>query len=328
MVHVQPDLSAVDVYRVSPSPNPETYKPGLVWSRYARVNGSGVLRDLQKYAKEIMPTKGLDGLFEHIVHEHSAPLAPDFVPEPEQIFYERVVGISGRLITILKPGQTVTFQMGSPEGEGGRFTDEKQHEVTLTEAHKMQATLATWRQVLAVMPELKNRFDSLRRAGLSGLDYAAVNVWYYEALEFASRVSKISGRRYRLPTEAEWENAARAGTPSWFMYSSGNDARQLAKYAVYSANSNGQTNPVGLERANPWGLRMIGNAWQWASDWYGSYPNEAVTNPKGAAAGTYRVFRGGSWLNDAVLLRSANRLDDPGRRDIPIGVRLVEESIP
>jgi len=116
------------------------------------------------------------------------------------------------------------------------------------------------------------------------------------------------GYAYRLPTEAEWEYAARAGTTN--RYSFGNDSDYLECYERFwfRDNSNSRTHPVGRLPANPWGLHdMTGNVFEWCSDWYGTYPMYPETDPQGPATGTYRVARGGSYYAQPYNCRSAAR---------------------
>ena len=113
--------------------------------------------------------------------------------------------------------------------------------------------------------------------------------------------------KYRLPTEAEWEYACRASTPTVFSF--GDEIDRIGEYAWYSDNSQNRTHPGGKKKPNAWGLYdMHGNVWEWCQDWYGDYPSNSVADPKGPDKGKYRVLRGGSWLNYAGDLRSANRL--------------------
>ena len=128
---------------------------------------------------------------------------------------------------------------------------------------------------------------------------------------------------YRLPTEAEWEYAVRAGTRT--AYSFGDDASQLGVHAWYGANSDSKTHPVGQKQPNGWGLfDMHGNVWEWVADWYGDYPHGAVTDPRGPRSGALRVYRGGSWLNGARYCRAANRYGgSPGLRNYLLGFRLA-----
>jgi formylglycine-generating enzyme required for sulfatase activity len=145
-----------------------------------------------------------------------------------------------------------------------------------------------------------------------------------EVQTFIQRLNEPEGtNRYRLPTEAEWEYAVRAGTTS--AYSFGDNANQLEHYAWYEDNSNKQTHPVGQKQPNPWGLYdMHGNVWEWVQDWYGEYSQSAVTDPTGPSGGDGRVLRGGSWSSNARYLRSANRSNyAPDNRYECLGFRLA-----
>ena len=139
--------------------------------------------------------------------------------------------------------------------------------------------------------------------------------------EFIRRLNEresASGYVYRLPTEAEWEYAARAGT-------TGARHGELDEVAWYSDNSGPTTHPVGEKQANAWGLHdTLGNVWEFVADWYGEYPAGAVTDPQGPDTGSGRVIRGGSWGGGAGYVRSAVRFSrSPGHRDGFIGFRLV-----
>jgi formylglycine-generating enzyme required for sulfatase activity len=137
---------------------------------------------------------------------------------------------------------------------------------------------------------------------------------------------RIAQQSYRLPTEAEWEYACRAGSKS--AYSFGESSKSLGDYAWFGGNSNGQTHPVGEKKANAWGLYdMHGNVWEWCSDWYGDYPKGAVSDPVGIREGSYRVLRGGCWSNEAANCRSANRVRiTPDDRNDYLGFRLALSS--
>ena len=133
---------------------------------------------------------------------------------------------------------------------------------------------------------------------------------------------------YRLPTEAQWEYAARAGTTTAFndgVERNTIDASAVGLLGWFRDNSEGRPREVGQLRANAWGLHdMHGNVWEWVWDWLGNYPNEAQTDPLGASSGTYRVARGGSWSRSAEFLRSAQRIrGNPFDGSNILGVRLV-----
>jgi formylglycine-generating enzyme required for sulfatase activity len=138
---------------------------------------------------------------------------------------------------------------------------------------------------------------------------------------FITTLNQRSGKNYRLPTEAEWEYAARSGGKSE-KYSGGSDVTAVA---WYSANSGSTTHPVGQKQANGLGLYdMSGNVWEWVSDWYGSYGTAAQVNPQGPTTGSGRVDRGGSWSFDPVDVRASSRLNyEPGLRGYSLGFRLV-----
>jgi|688.fasta_scaffold93100_3 hypothetical protein len=134
---------------------------------------------------------------------------------------------------------------------------------------------------------------------------------------------KALGRVYRLPTEAQWEYACRAGSKTAFSF--GESSKSLGDYAWFYENSNRQTHPVGEKKANAWGLYdMHGNVREWCSDWYGEYPKGAVSDPEGPKEGSYRVNRGGGCSSPDVTCLSANRrLDGPSSRLECIGFRVA-----
>ena len=136
---------------------------------------------------------------------------------------------------------------------------------------------------------------------------------------------KAAGRVYRLPTEAEWEYACRAGTTT--KYSFGNDEGALGDYAWHKANSGGKTHRVGEKRGNPWGLYdMHGNVWEWCQDWYGNFPKSAVTDHTGSNSVSYRISRGGSWLSTVNTCRSACRVSQyPSLSSTNRGLRVASD---
>ena len=163
-----------------------------------------------------------------------------------------------------------------------------------------------------------------------GRDCPVEWVSWNEVQEYIGKLNARSGgRRYRLPTEAEWEYAARAGTTTDTYAGDmtkprGNDP-VLNRIAWYRENSGGGTHPVGRKAPNAWGLHdMLGNVWEWVEDWKGDYPGGRVTDPVGPRSGSERVFRGGSWLSGAGACRSADRYgSSPGARGIALGFRLL-----
>jgi formylglycine-generating enzyme required for sulfatase activity len=232
------------------------------------------------------------------------------------------------------------FTMGSPRGEEGRDRDETQHAVTLTRGFVMQSTEVTQGQFREVMGYNPSQFSSC------GAECPVEGVTWHEAAAYANGLSAREGlgacyscsgsgpgvtcapvgepyscRGYRLPTEAEWEYAARAGT-------TGPRYGDLDAVAWHNGNAGGTTHPVRQKQPNGWGLYdMLGNVWEWCHDWSGDYPGGAARDPAGPGAGSNRVLRGGSWFTGAGHARAAARTwFTPGHRDGAFGFRTVRSS--
>ncbi len=167
-----------------------------------------------------------------------------------------------------------------------------------------------------------------------GPDRPVEQVSWDDAQDFLRKLNErehAAGRlpkawRYRLPTEAEWEYAARAGTTTAYFF--GNGAGPLDDYAWYSSNSGKQTHDVGQKQANPWGLYDIyGNVWEWCEDWHGGYSEGEQTDPSGPPSGSNRVRRGGGWIGDPQDCRSAYRAFlTPVYRRYNLGFRVLAVS--
>ena len=152
------------------------------------------------------------------------------------------------------------------------------------------------------------------------------NVSWNDCQTFITRLNQLTGKNYRLPTEAEWEYAARGGANSTYsyIYSGGNTLNDVAWNYI---NSSSQTETVGTKQANALGLYdMSGNVWEWCNDWYGNYSSTAVTNPQGPAAGSSRVFRGGSWYSYGYSYRVSYRFFNNPSSRYGSGIRLVFSS--
>jgi formylglycine-generating enzyme required for sulfatase activity len=232
-----------------------------------------------------------------------------------------------------------TFTMGSPADEVERDDDEVQHSVTVSSFYmgKTEVTQKEYKEVMGTNPS-SFKEDNLPVEGVS----------WYNAIEFCNRLSQREGltpvytvkgtnvtwnrstHGYRLPTEAEWEYACRAGTATPF--STGNNiTTEQANYDGYPYNNNAKgtfrnkTVEVRSFKPNAWGLyNMHGNVWEWCWDSYEDYESEAHINPADTSSGTDRVIRGGSWLVHAEYLRSANRFNlSPSRATNALGFRLV-----
>jgi formylglycine-generating enzyme required for sulfatase activity len=186
-----------------------------------------------------------------------------------------------------------TFQMGSPDSEVGRSTDEGPvHEVTISKPFFMGQLLVTQAQYQQVMGDNPS-------VTAKGGDFPVENVRWEQAVAFCAKLSEKAGKTVRLPTEAEFEYATRAGTTTRYFY--GADAYDMTQLGAYSwtvQDCKNDLQPVGRKQPNPWGLYdMYGMVWQWCSDWYAdSYPAGKQTDPTGPQTGTERVLRGGSWL--------------------------------
>jgi formylglycine-generating enzyme required for sulfatase activity len=224
-----------------------------------------------------------------------------------------------------------TFQMGSPIEEEGARDAEGQHQVTISKDYYLGGTEVTQGQYEKVMgTNLSNFQKRVIRKSDSSM-YPVEQVSWEDAVEFCKKLSalpdeKKAGRVYRLPTEAEWEYACRAGSKT--AYSFGESSKSLGDYAWFAGNGISQTHPVGEKNPNAWGLYdMHGNVWEWCSDWFDDYPEGAVTDPVGHEEGSSRVFRGGGWSYVAAYCRSAYRNGYfPSTRDDSLGFRVALSS--
>ena len=209
-----------------------------------------------------------------------------------------------------------TFTMGAtPEMENPWDGEKPTHQVTLTNDYyigKYEVTQALWQAVMSNNPSY-----------FKGDNLPVEKVSWNDCQEFISKLNTITGKTFRLPTEAEWEYAARGGKKSkGYQYSGSNN---LSDVAWYEDNSGNKTHAVGSKQANELGIYdMSGNVWEWCQDWYGKYSSSSQTNPTGATSGSYRVIRGGSWFNAARYCRSSFRFNGtPVYRRIDLGLRLV-----
>ncbi|MCP4699889.1 MAG: SUMF1/EgtB/PvdO family nonheme iron enzyme [Gammaproteobacteria bacterium] len=235
--------------------------------------------------------------------------------------YEKVV----QRMRLIAPGR---FLMGSPESEPERYDDEHQHEVILTKGFWLADTACTQALWQAVTGNKPSRFK--------GPENPVEKVNWNDAQEFLQTLNKAAPQlNLRLPAEAEWEYACRAGTgtPFWF---GNNITPEQVNYNGNYPYADGQkglyrkkTVPVKKLPCNAWGLyQMHGNVWEWCQDWYSSYPQDTVSDPAGPDSGTDRVLRGGSWYNYGLYTRSAlrNRCRPDYRFD-QIGFRLARGQV-
>jgi formylglycine-generating enzyme required for sulfatase activity len=234
------------------------------------------------------------------------------------VFVAFSVGRVEQRLRWIRPG---TFLMGSPGDEEGRWDDEgPQHQVTFTRGYWLGDTPVTQALWEAVMDDNPSKFTGDPRRPVEQVSWEDCQR-FCAALE--ERVPGV-----RLPTEAEWEYACRAGTttPRYCDELEVHSARvTLDDVAWYKDNSGRQTHAVGGKHANAWRMHdMLGNIWEWCMDWYGSYASTAQQDPSGPATGGNRVSRGASWLLGARYVRAAYRgSDHPGNHGASLGFRLA-----
>ena len=235
-------------------------------------------------------------------------------PGPQSITDEA----SGIRLVWIPPGE---FEMGSPPGEAGRQIDERLHRVRLTRGFWLGATEVTQGQWTRIMGRNPSRFSRC------GPDCPVENVRWYDVRDFLARLNARSRGGFRLPTEAEWEYACRAGSPA--PYSTGSALPPAA--ARFDRRSPVR---VGSFAPNEWGLFDVhGNVWEWCADWYGPYagsePREPVLDPQGPPRGEKRVIRGGSFFFGADSCRCALRYTHrPGDRGFSLGFRIARDASP
>lgn len=264
-------------------------------------------------------------------------------PRQGNTFIEPLVNMS---FVYIEPGK---FKMGSPEDEVDRYNDERQHEVEIKKGFWMGQYEVSFNQYDAYIKATRRaKARDLSNWGRGSRPVIYIK-WFY-ANEFAKWLSKKTGHKYRLPTEAEWEYTARAGTTTAFSFGGhigGMDNHSFFKklldagkantdeqkalmneYAWYGENGQQQTHPVGEKKPNPWGLYdMHGNVWEWTSSVYSEdYDGSELISVADPKSNQKRSVRGGAWSFYAKGMRSADRrFFSPVMRLPYIGFRLVRE---
>ena len=260
----------------------------------------------------------------HILEGQTATLAGMLIANTSSSMASGT-SLTGNTITIpVKDGISIdmvrveagTFTMGATAEMKDPWDNEKPtHRVTLTNDYyigKYEVTQALWQAVMGNNPSY-----------FKGDNLPVEKVSWDDCQEFISKLNRLTGKTFRLPTEAEWEYAARGGKKSrGYQYSGSSN---ISDVAWYEDNSGSKTHAVGSKQANELGIYdMTGNVWEWCHDWYGKYSSSSQTNPTGATSGSIRVNRGGSWGSSAGLCRSSFRnYNSPDSRSVNLGLRLI-----
>lgn len=224
-----------------------------------------------------------------------------------------VNGVSFNMIAV--KGGTFTMGATSEQGSDADSDEKPTHQVTLSDycIGETEVTQELWQAVMGSNPSYF--IGNLQRP----VEYVSWN----ECQEFIKKLNQLTGKTFRLPTEAEWEYAARGGSQSQgYKYAGSNTIDDVA---WYTNNSSSTSHPVKQKQPNELGLYdMSGNVWEWCQDWYDSYSSTPQTNPAGPSSGSHRVNRGGSWGSNAGDCRVSNRDDNtPSNRNISLGLRLA-----
>ena len=221
-----------------------------------------------------------------------------------------------------------TFMMGATSGQGSDVYEWEKptHQVTLSSYYigQTEVTQALWKAVMGTtVSQQRDKANTYWPLRGEGSNYPRYYISWDECQSFVAKLNQLTGKRFRLPTEAEWEYSCRGGNMSrGYKYSGSNT---IGDVAWYKDNSNSETHPVATKSPNELGIYdMSGNVWELCQGWYGKYSSNAQTNPTGASSGSYRVSRGGCWFSFANYCRSSNRSNlSPDRRSSYVGLRLA-----
>jgi formylglycine-generating enzyme required for sulfatase activity len=239
----------------------------------------------------------------------------EHVSEAPVVYSDTVKGVSFNMVRV--HGDTFTMGCMAEQGVVCFSIERPAHEVILSDFSigETEVTQALWRAVMGSNP-----------SGFTGCDQCPVEtVSWDDVQQFIRKLNRLTGKSYRLPTEAEWEYAVRGGKKSLgYKYCGSND---LEEVAWYNHNSEEKTHAVKGKKANELGLYdMMGNVWEWCSDWYGDHTSETETNPTGSAEGSSRVIRGGGWGAGFAHYRvTARNASEPDLPNDAIGFRLASQ---
>ncbi len=265
----------------------------VLWTRLVIHDSDEALKSLRRIWKKL----------EQLVKDDIKPGLTEFTKSPTpspQILTETLSG-NIKLEMIKIPAGS--FLMGSADNDESAYSSEKpQHRVNLQEFYLGKYPV-TQEQYQAIMGNNPSKFKN-------NLKNPVENISWNDAQEFCQKLSDKTGKKYRLPSEAEWEYACRAGTQTRYYF--GDNAELLGEYAWYGQNSDSKNHPVGQKRQNNWGLHdMYGNVWEWCEDgWHDNYknaPTDGTAWNDNHSQSNSRVLRGGSWVNDPGGCRSAYR---------------------
>ena len=312
-VNFKPFGSDVYVDGVKVGQSPRVFNGVLVGNHNVEISKSGYATSRQTVTISEGQTASISGSLTSTTSSSNANVLSSSSSSP-----------SGNTITIpVKNGINIemvkveagSFDMGATSEMENPYEDEKPvRRVTLTNNYyvgKYEVTQALWQAVMGSNP-----------SSFKGYDLPVEEISWNDCQDFISKLNAMTGKRFRLPTEAEWEYAARGGKKSrGYQYSGSNT---LGDVAWYGDNSGSKTHAVGTKQPNELGIYdMTGNVWEWCQDWYDSYSSSPQTNPTGAASGSSRVFRGGSWYFSARDCRTSYRdCITTDYRDGNLGLRL------
>ena len=290
--------------------NPSDYKEGeIIKLRFAFRHRPGKdwgMTDVRADGKELLPATELK--------RFCGLLQPNWSAQATESQKRVLSDLVANMVRV--EGGTFTMGATSEQGSDADSDEKPTHPVTLSDYYigRYEVTQAQWEAVMGNNPSsFKN----------NGSNCPVENVSWNDCQNFIKRLNSLTGLTFHLPTEAEWEYAARGGNKSkGYKYSGSNS---IGSVAWSASNSSSKTHPVGTKTPNELGIYdMSGNVWEWCSDWYGSYSSNPSTNPTGPASGSYRVLRGGGWDDIARLCRVSYRsYNDPDSRGSRNGFRLA-----
>lgn len=266
-------------------------------------------RNGKSVSKNVLVTQGQGSVDVHLGFGLLSPDWSSSVTEAQRTVLERLIADMVKV-----EGGTFTMGATSEQGKDAHDNEKQAHQVTLSDYYigKYEVTQELWTAVMGSNPS--------RFTGTNNLPVETVS--WNDCQQFIDRLNSMTGLRFRLPTEAEWEYAARGGNKSkGYKYSGSNNVKEVA---WYEKNSGRGTHAVGTKQPNELGIYdMSGNVLEWCSDWYGNYSSSSQTNPTGPTSGSYRVLRGGSWNHIARGCRVSFRSYDNPYDRFNIGFRLV-----